>query len=81
MHRFKTINIKKIKVPIIFKMALPNRNKMSDKYFYYLSCGDLSKCSEIVLDEEYNLLDGYTSYIIACLEHIKRVKVKIMIEE
>lgn len=55
------VEISKIKVPKNF--SKPNQKKMQKKIQYYKENHKFE--SQIVIDLNYNLLDGYTSYLIA----------------
>lgn len=55
------IDISKIKIPKHF--SKPNENKLQEKFKYYRKNNKFE--SQIVIDTDYNLLDGYTSYLIA----------------
>lgn len=55
------IDISKIKIPKIF--SKPNPKKMQKKIEYYRKNHKFE--SQIVIDTDYTLLDGYTSYLIA----------------
>lgn len=55
------VEISKIKVPKNF--SKPNQKKMQKKIQYYRKNHKFE--SQIVIDLDYNLLDGYTSYLIA----------------
>ena len=58
------ISVEKIKVPQEFSMTPPHPKKMEYKWTYYGKTGKLQ--SPILLTRDYVLVDGYTSYIIAC---------------
>lgn len=58
------ISIEKIKIPHEFAQTPPNKKKMEQKWTYYRKTGKLQ--SSILLTRDYVLVDGYTSYIIAC---------------
>lgn len=55
------VEISKIKIPKNF--SKPNQKKMQNKIQYYRKNHKFE--SQIVIDLDYNLLDGYTSYLIA----------------
>ncbi len=55
------VETSKIKVPKNF--SKPNQKKMQKKIQYYRKNHKFE--SQIVIDLDYNLLDGYTSYLIA----------------
>lgn len=58
------VSVEKIKVPQEFSMTPPKSKKMESKWEYYRKTGKLQ--SSILLTRDYVLVDGYTSYIIAC---------------
>ncbi len=55
------VEINKIKIPEHY--AQPNQKKMRKKFEYYIKNHKFE--SQIIIDSAYNLLDGYTSYLIA----------------
>lgn len=55
------IEINKIKIPEHF--SKPNPKKLQQKFKYYKENHKFE--SQIVIDLDYNLVDGYTSYLIA----------------
>lgn len=55
------VDISKIKIPKTF--SKPNPKKMQKKIEYYRKNHKFE--SQIVIDTDYTLLDGYTSYLIA----------------
>ena len=55
------IEISKIKIPEHF--SKPNPKKLQQKFKYYKENHKFE--SQIVIDLDYNLIDGYTSYLIA----------------
>lgn len=63
------IEVNKIKIPE--KFSKPNPKKMQKKYNYYRKNHKLE--SQIIIDPNYNLIDGYTSYLIAKECHITTV--------
>lgn len=71
--QFKRMKIKDIKIPDSFKKTKPNGFKMKEKWQYYRQTGRLE--SEIVVNKDGYLIDGYTSYLIAEADGIKKVEV------
>lgn len=67
------MKLKDIKIKEEFKKTPPGDRKMKHKWFYYRKTGNLE--SPIVIDKEGYLVDGYTSYLIAEADGIKRVEV------
>lgn len=67
------VEIDKIKIPKHF--SKPNPEKLQVKFKYYRENHKFA--SQIVIDLDYNLLDGYTSYLIAKHYNKKTVIVKL----
>lgn len=63
----------KIIVPQTFKEHPPRRRKLNERMFYYEMYGKLPV--PIVITDRNNLIDGYTSYLIAKENNKKYVKV------
>lgn len=55
------VDISKIKIPKNF--SKPNQKKMQRKIEYYKKNHKFE--SQMIIDTDYNLIDGYTSYLIA----------------
>ena len=71
--KIKKMKFKDIKIKDSFKKTQPSRQKMKNYWFYYRQTGELH--SDIVVDREGYLLDGYTSYLIAEADGIKKIEV------
>lgn len=71
----RNVKLKDIKIKKEFEKKKPNNFKMSKKWNYYRRTGRLE--SDIVLDENNFLIDGYTSYLIAEADGIKKLDVII----
>ena len=71
------IEINKIKIPKTF--SKPNPKKMQKKIEYYRKNHKFE--SQIVIDTDYTLLDGYTSYLIAKNYNKKSVIAKLKRKE
>jgi hypothetical protein len=71
----RDINLKDIKIKEDFKKKQPGNRKMYRKWNYYRRTGRLE--SDIVLDKNNFLIDGYTSYLIAEADGIKKLDVII----
>jgi hypothetical protein len=56
-----------------FEKTPPRRIKFSQKMDYYLKHGEFQ--SPILLNKDFELVDGYTSYLIAKKCHIDKVAV------
>lgn len=67
------IEINKIKIPKDF--TKPKPKKMQQKYNYYRKNHKYE--SPIIIDMDFNLIDGYTSYLIAKECHRETVIVKL----
>ena len=57
------VNIKDIKIDFQFKIHPPHRLKYQARKKYYIENGTFY--SKILLDQDFILVDGYTSYLIA----------------
>lgn len=57
------ININKITIPEDFELHRPKKNKMFQKRRYFHKYGEFE--SRIILNQNYRLVDGYTSLLIA----------------
>lgn len=75
--RILSKNINKIKVPSEFVENPPKLEKLFVKTKKFLETGELEK---IYVDKEFNLLDGYCSYLIATTlgKVMTKKKVKII---
>lgn len=69
----RNFNLKDIKIKEDFKRTPPNKYKMKRKWSYYRKTGSLQ--SDVVIDRNGYLIDGYTSYLIAEADGIKRLDV------
>lgn len=72
----KTIKLSKIKISKQMLKTLPRPNKLKWKYAFYRDLHEFE--SEIILDKHYELLDGYTTYLLAKMFDYKKIKVKIL---
>lgn len=64
---------KDIKVPKYFKLTRIGTKKWNHKMGYWLSTGEFE--SKILIDRDFNLVDGYSSMKIAHLKNIEKVPV------
>lgn len=64
---------KDIKVPKYFKLTRICTNKWNHKMSYWLRTGEFE--SDILIDRNFNLIDGYSSMKIAHLKNIEKVPV------
>lgn len=69
------IDLKNIKIPK--KFTKPKKEKLDHRFKYY----EINKCFEvpIVIDKNYMLVDGYTSYLIAKKHNMKLVQARVKI--
>lgn len=67
------VNLKDIKVPTYFKLTRVGTKKWNHKMSYWLKTGEFE--SIILLDRDFNLVDGYSSVKIAYLKGIDKVPV------
>ena len=64
---------KDIKVPKYFKLTRIGTKKWNHKMRYWLRTGEFE--SDILIDRDFNLVDGYSSMKIAHLKNIEKVPV------
>ena len=69
-----TIPLSKIKILQAMLSHPPKPYKIAQRYTYYLHSQQFQ--SPIILDQNYNLLDGYITYLIAKMMGCKTVTVK-----
>lgn len=67
------VNREKIKVNPNWRKTRIGKQKFSRKIRYWYKTGDFE--SPIILDKDFNLIDGYSSVVIAELKNIDRVPV------
>lgn len=67
------VHTKDIKVPKYFKLTRIGTKKWNHKMGYWLSTGEFE--SKILIDRDFNLVDGYSSMKIAHLKNIEKVPV------
>ena len=67
------VDLKDIDIPINFLRYHPRQEKMEQKWAYYRQTGEFE--SPILLNRDFELVDGYTSYIIAKTENLHKVPV------
>lgn len=78
------IDLHKINIPSNFKKNLPSESKIIERYLFYKKTGRFDR--EILVDEHYNLIDGYTTYLVCRMLGITkfrvlRIKVKLTTQE
>ncbi len=67
------VNIHDIKIPNEYKNSWIREKKWKHKMKYYLNTGKLD--SKIILDKDFNLVDGFSSVKIAYIKGIDKVPV------
>ena len=67
------VDLKDIDIPIDFLRHHPRREKMKRKWDYYKQTGEFE--SPILLNRNFVLIDGYSSYIIAKTGNLHKVPV------
>lgn len=67
------VNIDEIKITQQFSMTPPRYKKMKRKWNYYKKTGEFQ--SQIILNQDFKLIDGYTSYCIAKKQGLNKVPV------
>lgn len=67
------VDLKDIDIPIDFLRHHPRREKMERKWKYYREAGEFE--SPIMLNKNFVLHNGYTSYLIAKTENLHKVPV------
>lgn len=67
------VYLKDIKISPQFEETPPRFKKMGQKWSYYKNTGEFE--SPIILNRDFELIDGYTSYIIANKSEIDKVPV------
>lgn len=73
------INRAEIKVNSEWRKTMIGKKKFDRKIQYYYRTGELQ--SKIILDKDFNLLDGYSSVRIAEIKHIDKVPVYFVDEK
>lgn len=71
--KIKKMRIKDIKIQKSFDERQPSQAKMKAKWFFYRNTGNLE--SDIIVNKDGYLTNGYTSYLIAEADGIKKVEV------
>ena len=67
------VDLNDIEIQIDFLKLHPKRKKMIKKWEYYNKTGEFE--SPILLDRDFVLRNGYTSYLIAKTENMRKVPV------
>ena len=66
-------DIDKINIPSNFKRKLPAESKITERYSFYKRTGSLDR--EILVDEHYNLIDGYSTYLVCRMVGLTKIRV------
>jgi hypothetical protein len=69
----KRMKISRIKIPDSFKSHPPKESKMKDKV-YNMWIHGFDILPPIVVDTDYNLIDGYCTYLIAKQSGFKKLE-------
>lgn len=73
-------DIDKIVIPYCVKQSLPKSDKIEKRYRFYKQTGEFDR--EIIVDEEYNLVDGYSTYLVCKMLDIQKVRVlRIIVDD
>lgn len=67
------VYLKDIKVPVKYKCTKVKKNKWIRKLNYWRDTGEFE--SPIIIDRDFNLIDGYSSVKIAYVNEIEKVPV------
>ena len=67
------VNLKDIHVPVYYKMTKVGKEKWKRKMGYWLKTGEFE--SDILIDRDFNLVDGYSSVKIAHHKGIEKVPI------
>lgn len=74
------VDIDRITVPHYVKESLPKPDKIEKRYRCYKQMGTFDR--EIIVDEGYNLIDGYSTYLICKMLDIQKVRVlRIIVDD
>lgn len=78
--RTSMIDIDRINVPYCIKQTLPKSDKIEKRYRFYKQTGSFDR--EIIVDENYNLVDGYSTYLVCKMLDIQKVRVlRIIVDD
>lgn len=78
--RTSHIDIDRINVPMHIKSSLPTPDKIEKRYRFYKQTKEFDR--EIVIDENYNLVDGYSTYLVCKMLDIQKVRaLRIIVDD
>lgn len=77
MEYTREIGLRKIKITDRFKNTMPSVQKFRDKYYCFRCMNMLP--DKIIVDENYTLIDGYISYLLA--KAFDWAKIEVIIRE
>lgn len=67
------VDINKIKIPRNFEESMPDAMKIAERYEFFKRTAGFDR--EILVDENYNLIDGYSSYLVRKMVGLTTVRV------
>lgn len=74
------VDIDRINVPHYVRQSLPSPDKIEKRYRCYKQLGTFDR--EIIVDEDYNLVDGYSTYLVCKMLEIQKVRVlRIIVDD
>ena len=74
------VDIEKVNVPYHIKQSLPKPDKIEKRYRFYKQTGEFDR--EIIVDTDYNLVDGYSTYLVCKMLDIQKVRVlRIIVDD
>ena len=77
------VNLDQINIPTNYEKTLPAQ-KIAERLMHYKNTGTFDR--EIIVDENYNLIDGYTTYLVCKMLGLGkvralRIKVKFTVKQ
>mgnify|MGYP003317118259 CR=1 FL=1 len=74
------VDINKITVPYCVRKSLPKSDKIEKRYRCYKQIGAFDR--EIIVDEDYTLIDGYSTYLVCKMLDIQKVRIlRIIVDD
>ena len=70
------IPVNKVSIPSEYRLTPPNKKNMENKWEYVRKPGKMQ--SPILLSRDFVLVDGYTSYLIACEAELGKIPVQFV---